>query len=99
MGVMDKFRAMGEPRQAAADPAISDGLFFRSRNKSRADAVMKIRTLIAVAVVVAGGGMSGAEAKSTLRTDGGRGMVKRRRSMSGLPLTEGILIHLPFPGF
>ena len=73
MGVMDKFRAMGEPRQAAADPAISDGLFFRSRNKSRADAVMKIRTLIAVAVVVAGVGMSGAEAKSTLRTDGAAG--------------------------
>jgi|GEM_PF-2204994 len=73
MGVMDKFRAMGEPRQAAADPAISDGLFFRSRNKSRADAVMKIRTLIAVAVVVAGGGMSGAEVKSTLRTDGAAG--------------------------
>ena len=59
MGVMDKFRAMGEPRQAAADPAISDGLFFRSRNKSRADAVMKIRTLIAVAVVVAGVGNVG----------------------------------------
>ncbi len=34
MGVMDKFRAMGEPRQAAADPAISDGFFFGAGTKA-----------------------------------------------------------------